>query len=164
MKYLKYIKQFDFLSTEAKLTFNIKGETRIKTIIGGFISVLSVIVSTSLTLYFFIRFGAKNNKTLISSSQYSPNVNFTFSNKLPIMMRLSSQENQAYDNPESIYKIKMKYWYGGRSVDGEIQAQNHYDIDVEHCDINKHFGKFKALFEGISDLETFYCPVDWEFS
>ena len=107
MKYLKYIKQFDFLSTEAKLTFNIKGETRIKTIIGGFISVLSVIVSTSLTLYFFIRFVAKNNKTLISSSQYSPNVNFTFSNKLPIMMRLSSQENQAYDNPESIYKIKM---------------------------------------------------------
>ena len=107
MKYLKYIKQFDFLSTEAKLTFNIKGETRIKTIIGGFISVLSVIVSTSLTLYFFIRFVAKNNKTLISSSQYSPNVNFTFSNNLPIMMRLSSQENQAYDNPESIYKIKM---------------------------------------------------------
>ena len=107
MKYLKYIKQFDFLSTEAKLTCNIKGETRIKTIIGGFISVLSVIVSTSLTLYFFIRFVAKNNKTLISSSQYSPNVNFTFSNKLPIMMRLSSQENQAYDNPESIYKIKM---------------------------------------------------------
>ena len=51
---MDFIKQFDFLSTEAKFTFNKKGETRVKTFIGGIISIISVITSLGLSLYFFV--------------------------------------------------------------------------------------------------------------
>ena len=70
MNYLKYLRHFDYLSTEAKLTFNSRGDTRLQSIIGGILSLLSILASVALSIYFFIQFVGKNNKTLISSSEY----------------------------------------------------------------------------------------------
>lgn len=159
MKYLKYLKQFDYLSTEDKLTFNLRGKKKMKTIIGGIISMIAIASSVTLTIYFFVEFITKNNKTLISSNEYSPTVNITYSHKIPFLLRLSNLENSLYKNPERIYKIRLKYWFGGKLINSEIKQQEHVDIDVEKCDINKHFGDFKELFENITDLNTFFCPV-----
>lgn len=159
MKYLKYLKQFDYLSSEAKLTFNLRGKKKMKTIIGGIISMVAIVSSVTLTIYFFVEFITKNNKTLISSNEYSPAVNITYSHKMPFLLRLSNVENSPYQNPERIYKIRLKYWFGGKLNATSNKLQEHIDIDVEKCDINKHFGDFKKLFENITDLNTFFCPV-----
>ena len=68
MKYLKYVKQFDYFSTEAKLTMNLRDKKQMETILGGIISLISITASATLTIYFFVQFLTKNNKTLISSN------------------------------------------------------------------------------------------------
>ena len=94
-----YLRRFDFLSTEAKLTFNSKGDTRIKTPIGGLLSLISIIASITLFLFFFIQFVDRQNKTYVSSSEYSPNVNISESNRLPFMLRLSKQRTNRMKIP-----------------------------------------------------------------
>ena len=49
---MDYIKNYDFFSTKAKFTFNKKGETRMKTVIGGIISLISISCSIAFSLYF----------------------------------------------------------------------------------------------------------------
>ena len=51
---MDYIKKCDYLYTEAKFTFNKEGETGKKTIFGGIISIISVIIS--LGWIFFLPF------------------------------------------------------------------------------------------------------------
>ena len=158
MNYLKYLRHFDYLSTEAKLTFNSRGDTRLQSIIGGILSLLSILASVALSIYFFIQFVGKNNKTLISSSEYSPNVNISYFNTLPIMLRLSSKENKPISDPERVYKVALQFWYGGEN-NSDIQEKGYVNIDVEKCNINKHFGEYQSLFKDLSDLDTFFCPV-----
>ena len=154
-----YLRHFDFLSTEAKLTFNSKGDTRIKTPIGGLLSLISVIASITLFLFFFVQFIDRQNKTYVSSSEYSPNVNISESNRLPFMLRLSNAENEPYENPNSVYKIGLNFWFGGEASENGSQKKGHIPIEMERCDINKHFGEYKYLFANLTDISTFFCPV-----
>lgn len=159
MKYLKYVKQFDYFSTKAKLTMNLRGKKQMETILGGIISLISITASATLTIYFFVQFLTKNNKTLISSNEYSPTVNITSSKTVPFLLRLSSQENKPYENPEKIYKIRLKYLFGGKIENSKNNEQQNSEIEVEKCDINKHFGEYKELFHNITDINTFFCPA-----
>ena len=156
---MDYIKNFDFFSTKAKFTFNKKGETRMKTVIGGIISLISISCSIAFSLYFFVSFITKTNKSLISSTNHSDRINITDSNNLPFLFRFSDVENRPYSNPEQIYKIQLKFWYGGSDNNSEITQQYTNNINVEKCDINKHFGIYKSVFEHYTDLDTFYCVV-----
>lgn len=159
MTFFKYVEQFDYLSTEAKLTLNYQGKVQMKTFLGGIISLISIFFSIGLSIYFFIQFLTKNNKTLISSREYSHFVNLTGSHQLPFLFRLSDLDNKPYKNPEKIYTIGLKYWYRGKAELLKIDEQENKDIKIEKCDINKHFGEYKELFTNLSDLNTFFCPI-----
>lgn len=156
---MNFFKNFDFISTEAKLTFNAQGDTRNKTIIGGFLSIFSIFSSIILSGYFFYDFICKNKKSLLSSIESSTNINFTESNDFPFMFRLTDPKNSPYPYSGSLYKIAMKYWYTGDTDDTHIIEQKTNDITIEKCDINKHFGAYQTLFKNLTDLNTFYCAV-----
>ena len=47
---MEIVKSLDYLSTEAKLTFNSKGDTRNKTIVGGFLSIFGILSSFILSI------------------------------------------------------------------------------------------------------------------
>ena len=48
---MKILKKLDFLSRSACFTFNERGETTYKTLIGGIISLISIFCSSSLCSY-----------------------------------------------------------------------------------------------------------------
>jgi hypothetical protein len=50
---MKYIKKIDYLSRSAKFTFNEKGDTTYKTMIGGIISFITIFGSFGLCIYFY---------------------------------------------------------------------------------------------------------------
>ncbi len=33
-------------------------------------------------------------------------------------------------------------------------------LEIERCDINKHFGPFRTYFENVPFLEHHYCPIN----
>ena len=47
---MKYLKNFDYLSRKVSLTINNQGETSFKTVIGGIISLTSIIISISFSV------------------------------------------------------------------------------------------------------------------
>ena len=156
---MKFLQSLDFLSTEAKLTFNSKGEIRNKTVSGGIISTLCVLISLGFIAYYFYEYINKNNKSLITSTSTSNNLNLTDSHKIPFLLRLTDPKNRPYTNADRLYKVALKYWHSGDEDNHGNTYQETQDIPIEKCNINKHFGQYKDLFINITDLDTFYCPI-----
>ena len=158
---MNFFKRFDYLSDQVFFTFNKEGETRNKTTYGGIISIISIILMTITGIYFFIKILMRENKYLITSVETSQHLNLSETNLIPFLFRLSDHNSVPYSKSEKIFKINLKFWYGGSNStnNNEEEKQYEYDLPIEKCDINKHFGKYKYLFEKMSDLETFYCTV-----
>ena len=162
---MHFLKSLDYLSDRVHLTFNKEGDIRNKTVYGGTISLISIILMALATIFFFIDLIKRNDRNLISSTETSSYLNLTESYKIPFLFRLSDQNSIPYKNPEKLYKITFKFWYGGsNSTHGQLNEfkQENIDLKVEKCDINKHFGEYKTFFEKMLDLETFYCAIPGE--
>ena len=156
---MNFIKKCDHFYREAKFTFNKKGETGKKTIFGGILSIMSLIISLGFTGYFSNRLLCGKDSSLILSTLTDQYINITYSHKLPFMVRFSDSYSIPYINDTSrLYNIYLRLWFGG-SNNTEEENRQHFDtIKVSKCDINKHFGEYKELFKEISDLNTYYCP------
>ena len=156
---MDYIKKCDYLYREAKFTFNKEGETGKKTIFGGIISIISIIISLGFTGYFSYRLLYRKDSSLILSTLTDQYINITYSHKLPFMVRFSDSYSIPYINETSrLYNIYLRLWFGGTNNTEEENRQYFDTIKVSKCDINKHFGEYKELFKEISDLNTYYCP------
>jgi hypothetical protein len=154
---LKWLRKLDIISSEAKLTFNKNGEIRNSTIFGGVLSVLGIITSMIFAVYFLVIFFFKSETSVVTSIENSNFLNITDSHETPFLIRLTDKNNKPYEHPEKMYKINLKYWYGGSNNTLENIGQKTIDIPIEKCDIEKHFGKFQELFLNLTDLNTFYC-------
>ena len=159
MKDLKYlIINSDFLSSPTHLTINERGQTRKKTFYGGILSIIYILISFGFTIYFIIRLLTRQDVSVMYSREMENIININYSNKLPIMVRLSDYYRKAI-NPEKIFNITMKICYSLPSKKiGENTIEFFDDVVLEKCDINKHFGEFKEHFINISNLDTYFCP------
>lgn len=157
MEIVSFITNFDYLSHEVKLTID-KNETRLKSLYGGMLSLLSVIIMISFCLYFFVKLIQKDNTFVTISSESSHFSNISDSNNFPFLIRLTDKKNKPFSNPEQVFKIYLKYWYGGSNTLENV-GQKTVDINIEPCNLDKHFGSYRDNFEDITDLNTFYCPA-----
>ena len=102
----------------------------------------------------------KEDLNVIYSIEKDSFVNFTYANKLPIMVRLSDNNKRALKT-EKLYNISLKIWYNFYNNTLNDYTINVYDdIILEQCDINKHFGDYKKYFEKIKNINTYYCPLE----
>lgn len=154
-----WLKDFDILSSEAKFTFNKNGDTRYSTILGGVFSVFGIIICGIFTGYFMINLFTKKQTSVVTALDGSDFINLTHSHQAPFLLRLSDKNNKPYDEPERMYKLSLKYWYGGSNDTLQNVGQKTEDIPMEKCDINKHFGIYKELFMNLTDIDTFYCAI-----
>ena len=160
---MKYVSRFDYLSHQAKLTINSKGDTKFQTIFGGVLSVISIISSFVISTILFIQYIRKDSSHITLSSESSSFFNFSYSHQTPFMMRLLDTNLKPYDNPSSVYYIKMRYWYGGNNQsDNEFLSSN--EIPIEPCDINKHFSIYKYMINSSNDLSSYFCPIERQFN
>ena len=154
------IKSLDFFSLKTHLTINDKGETRYKNLLGGFLSFIYIIISVSVITFCIYRLLNKDDLHVIYSIERDEFINFTYSNKLPIMVRLSDYYRRALKT-EKLYNISLKIWYNFYNNTLNDYTINVYDdIILEQCDINKHFGDYKKYFEKIKNINTYYCPLE----
>ena len=152
-----YIKKFDYLSYKAHFTFNEKGDKRYKTLIGGILSLTSIILSFAFICYFLYRFLEKQDASLIYSIEKDSKINITYSHKLPFMFRLSD----TYSIPLStynLYNVTLLVWYSYIDLETNELIQKYDNVTVEKCDLNIHFGEYKKYFTHFSDIDTYFCP------
>ena len=158
---MKYIKQLDYLSNEAHFTFNEQGDIINKTLFGGIITIFSFILMIVAGIYFFAKLISHDSISIISSTESSYFINLTQTYNVPFLFRLSDKDGIPYEDSDKLYSLIAKYWHGGtNSTNRTIEnTQQYFDLlTVEKCDINKHFGPYKHLFQSMNDLNTFYCP------
>ncbi len=152
---MEFIKQFDFLCFQAHFTFNQKGEIGYKTLLGGVLSLTSILTSSVFSFYFFLRLFQRKDGAVILSTERHQNINLTYTNELPFLFRLSDYAARPLDQL-SIYEIYLDYWYSIPD-DNEITVQKNINLTYEICDINKHFGNYKKYFKEFTDLKSYFC-------
>jgi len=153
---MKIIKELDYLSYKAHLTFNEKGDKRYKTIFGGTLSLISIIISFAFICYFLLKLINNEDATVIFNEERDSKISITYFNLLPLMLRLSDEYSIPINN-NNIYNITLLVWYSYFDEKNKL-IQNYDEIIVEKCDINIHFGEYKQYFYNIQDLDTYFCP------
>ena len=152
---MNLFKKLDLFSYKANFTFNDEGDKGYKTIAGGILSTISLLISMLFSIYFLLRFIKKDDVTIIYSSKRDQSVNISYSNTLPFLFRLSDN----YSNPliqNGIYNISFKIWY--RNSTSQNYELKYDEILIEKCNINKHFGNYISEFSEMEDLNSFFCP------
>ncbi len=150
---MNFIKNFDFLSFKVNFTFNDKGEIRLKTLMGGILSILLLLLSSIFTLYFLLRLLNLQDSNVIYSTKIRENLNLSYSINIPFMFRISD----TYSNPipnQNIYHYYIRFWY---TIENST-IQYYEEIPMSKCDINKHFSEYKQYFKNMEDLNSFICP------
>ena len=97
---------------------------------------------------------------IIHSTFINPNINLTYSHKLPFLLRLTDTNSEPYNEDEKLYYITASIWYGGTNDSNLSYSAKQYSVslNVSKCDINKHFtNEYKNYFKNIIDLNTYYC-------
>ena len=151
------INEFDYLSYKAHFTFNDKGDKRYKTLMGGILSLISLIISFAFISYFLYRLIYKEDASIMYSSERDSTINITYSYKLPFMFRLSDSYSIAL-NQQNLYNISLLVWYSYIDNKTNQLIQNYDKIIVEKCNIDKHFNEYKNYFNNIPDLNSYFCP------
>ena len=154
------ITKCDFFAHTVSLTLNEKGDISYKTFMGGLISILLIGSSTICILYFMFSILNRDDIYIIHSTFINPNINLTYSHKLPFLLRLTDTNSEPYNEDEKLYYITASIWYGGTNDSNLSYSAKQYSVslNVSKCDINKHFtNEYKNYFKNIIDLNTYYC-------
>ena len=150
---MQFVKNLDFLSFKVNFTFNDKGEIRLKTLMGGILSILLVLLSSIFTFYFLLRLLNRQDENVIFSTEMSENLNLSYSINIPFMFRLSDTYSKPIPN-QNIYHYYIRFWY---TIENSTN-QYYEEIPMSKCDINKHFSEYKQYFKNMEDLNSFICP------
>ena len=157
---INLITKADLYSYEAKFTFNEKGDTGLKTLIGGILSLFSIITVVIFSLYFMIRLFLRQDATIIYSSIRDDSIEISYSYLLPFMLRLSDSYSIPLES-KHLFNISLYIWYTNTSNYNKNEIVQYYDIlYLEKCNIYQHFNNYSQYFKKMNDINTYFCPIN----
>jgi hypothetical protein len=146
------LKSLDFFSIETH--FLINGEKRYKNSLGGLLSIISSLIGLAAVIFFVREFLLRENSSIISNQEATNKVSIENFKRFPFMIRLSLSGNVVVEENHKVWKIIAARWGTTKNSTKQFSQQ----LQMEKCNITKHFGEYKYLFENITDLNTFICP------
>lgn len=152
-----YIEKADIFSVQPYFFLTAIKESS-KSLLGGLLSIMSLSLISSCVLYFLVMFLSRSNYKIVSNQEINDEVYLKSINDYPIMFRVTDNNALVPDNATLYTKIRMAYCSSEFNPKTGIKQHLHYFLEMETCDINKHFGQYKNLFENMTDLSTFTCP------
>jgi hypothetical protein len=154
-----FIKYFDFLSLKPSMKIN--KEDRLKSFPFGLLSLLAYLVAFALGIYFINQLLSRSDSAVTTSEipDLSQNINLS---QFPYTISLRS--NLGRPVPDDIYSLQSEIWrfYVTNTTGQEELMVDRIKVKHEKCDINKHFGKFKYLFQNLPYLSSSFCPIPGE--
>jgi hypothetical protein len=128
------------------------------TLFGGIISILSIISIILISLFFITDFLGKKQSSVIYNYEQSRYVQRNLS-QYPYTLRLATPVGGLI--PDSFYYVHSELWkMKSFNLSGQVILNATRVVLVqEKCDINKHLGQYRNLFENVAYLNDSYCPV-----
>jgi hypothetical protein len=148
-----FMSVFDFFPFEPKLTY--EGYGRFSTKFGFFTSILCGTLSVIFLFYFSTDLFFRQHSFARFSSNYNITGSLNFS-ELPFMIMLTQRGSNLIPNSSKYYQVGS--YMVETYIDNSISYTKTKEIFFENCNIDKHFGKYKHMFQNIPSLESYYCP------
>ena len=147
----------DYISCQAKLTFNPKGDTRLKTRVGGCITLFAVILSIPLILYYVLSVVFHEKQHIAFSTHHNPSSTVPYSYKIPFLFRIINAKGNTVNN--NYYHITASFNYKNSSNTSKTQYEEHKSLQIKRCDKSEHLSMFEYVFEHMSDedVNEYYC-------
>lgn len=154
---MKFIQQIDLLSPKVTI-YGKDGDSRLKTKLGGFLTILSYMTIFAAICYFMQKFFNYDKPFIVMNEQPMKNLTYYNLNNLPIGLRLSDEWGTPYPDAKKLYHAKF-IWMVALEENNFIQ-EYHY-VDMVPCEYDKHISdEYKDVFKNFHNLPTFYC-VDY---
>lgn len=142
------IKNFDIFQKKPRLYLS--GKDTFPTKYGIVTGTLTLITSFAFIFYFIVDYYQRNNINLIQRSIIDQQPRFDF-NSSPFIFSLQNFQGQIL-KPSHYYFNLYMFYYKLENKGASVKV----NLDLEKCNINKHFGNYTYLFESF-DLEYYYC-------
>jgi hypothetical protein len=140
-------------------SFNLRifGKNKYKTLIGSILSCISLSLIVSASLYFIINLFQKTSLTVIFNEDYNstPINNLT---RIPLTFALADFAGNPYPS-QGVYSldVKMLNYKKIMSPDGTLSISlDILPIQMEKCDIHKHFSYHKDMEENWKNFSMNY--------
>lgn len=147
------LKNYDLLGIEPKIYH--ESHIRKRTIIGGIITIFSVILIVSAIIYFFSEIFLRNSFLLISNqtTDYQPKLDIS---KFPIMIGLYDSQGKHIEDLDSQVLIIGEFYEIKNSKEDNNQIRFLVEkFKLKNCDL-KDFDEYAHLFNKFS-LNKYYC-------
>ena len=158
---MKYISSLDFISPHISIYTDSLGSERLKTKLGGLLSILSFLICFSGAIYFIQDFLKFSRPTVIMNE--SPQFNVTYKNfdQIPFGVRITDEYGNPYKNPEKLFTLKYDWVTTQFDKKGNV-VQVYNTLNISKCNLDRHFSdSYKQLFYNYTSLDTYYC-IDWK--
>jgi hypothetical protein len=154
----RIITYFDFLGKAPE--FYINRNKRENNFFGGILSLVTITCILGVIFQFGMQFLKKTQSTIMFNSLPTKNVALNYSN-MPWMIILSDVNFNPFPNAQKYWYIvpQMRVFTVNNSSNSVSVRAVTEPVQVEFCDINKHFGKFKDMFMSIPYISNHWCPV-----
>jgi hypothetical protein len=153
-----FILLFDFLSPIPNLKIN--KNDRLKNNISSLASLLAIAMIISVSGYLCLQMFIRADSNIIYNSLPNKDQIQNIS-QFPYMIGVFSNLGKPISDDEKIYYIQSEIWnmYHDNTNGTIKQVAKRTLIQQEKCDINKHFGEYRKIFENIPYLSSYYCPI-----
>lgn len=163
MKFIgNLFKKVDIISPEPK--FYIKGEDRFYNLPGIIISLLGISLMLGAVGYFIHNFFARLTPTVI----FNEEIDYDYKNReynftgYPFVISILDANALPLPDTTRFVRLQPQIWYYFTVIDPVTnkskQIFNVTALEVEQCDIDKHFGKYRSYFVNHPDLSHHLCP------
>jgi hypothetical protein len=155
------IQQFDFISDKPELYIN--SNNRFKTNYGGLLGLISIGLIMAAAISFTIELLSLSQSKVVYNQIPSDLTSFNYSS-MPWAVMLQDSTFKPIEDEDRYYYLIANLWeIKPDDSTGILQLQtNVNNVTLERCDLNKHFGLFRPLFQNVPFLEHHFCPVPEE--
>jgi hypothetical protein len=159
---LKSIKNFviikDFISEKPQFLLN--NSERSKTIYGGLLSIVCLVLISIAICKFGLDMITRANSTMTYNQVPVNNVSYNYG-QFPFMVARLDNGLKLIENEDRYYYFLADIWnFSPDNSTGQIVMNlNRQRIQTEKCDLNKHFGKYKDFFKDVPYLTHHYCAI-----
>jgi hypothetical protein len=137
--------RFDLSANKPKLY--IHGKDKFATKISSMVNILALLTVSSISLGFIVDFLYGKQFAIISSQTNSVDENLNIS-EIPFLFSPSFTRGGFLDSSYVYFRANYIQSIGSNTTDNILP--------YEFCNIEKHFGKYRSLFENI-DISQYYC-------
>ncbi len=156
---LRYLVTFtDFISEKPQILLN--NSYRSKTIYGGLLSLISIILISVALLKFGYEMVTRANSTLAYNQTPVSTASFTYG-QFPFMVALLDNGLKLIENEDRYYYFLADVWnFTPDNSTGQIVMNLlRQTVQTEKCNLDKHFGAYRDYFKAVPYLSHHYCAV-----